>query len=67
MQRVNEGFLFSKDDGCFLMRLSLMLKLKISEVSKKLRKGYAGFSAMDRLLVGDVGFGKTEVAMQSCF
>ena len=51
-----------------LMMPSLMLKRMINfVVSRKSREICKILSQMDRLLVGDVGFGKTEVAMRAAF
>lgn len=65
-----EGFAFSPDDSYQLefdqhfayVETEDQLR-SIQEVKKDMEKS----SPMDRLLVGDVGFGKTEVAMRAAF
>ncbi len=67
---INKGFVFSADNGWqeefetnFPFRetdgqIKCIAEIKSDMESKKV---------MDRLLLGDVGFGKTEVAMRACF
>lgn len=66
----NIGFAFSKDnklqkqfDSAFAYPLTIDQEKAVSDVKKDMESQ----STMDRLLCGDVGFGKTEVACQAAF
>lgn len=66
----NIGFSFSKDNDDqkqfeeeFLYELTQDQKIATEEVKKDMESN----KPMDRLLCGDVGFGKTEVAMRAAF
>lgn len=64
------GFAFPEDDAmqiqfeeCFGYELTPDQALAVEEIKKDMQTP----RPMDRLLCGDVGFGKTEVALRACF
>ncbi len=66
----NEGFAFAKDDDLqlafendFGYELTTDQKNVLKEIKTDMERPYI----MDRLLVGDVGFGKTEIAFRAAF
>lgn len=66
----NEGFSFLKDDDLqeafendFPYELTLDQKTVLKEIKDDMESNYI----MDRLLIGDVGFGKTEIAFRAAF
>jgi len=65
-----EGFAFPKDDMWqHIFEESFTFSPTIDQIiaSKEIKKDMTSPSPMDRLLCGDVGFGKTEVAMRAAF
>ena len=65
-----QGFAFTPDDEnqeAFDQAFPYVKQMIRFVLSKKLRRIWRSSSPMDRLLVGDVGFGKTEVAMRAAF
>ncbi len=66
----SKGFSFSKDD---ILQMSFEEKFEYEETEGQLRaieeikKDMESDTPMDRLLLGDVGFGKTEVALRAAF
>jgi transcription-repair coupling factor (superfamily II helicase) len=65
-----EGFAFSEDkemhyefDDFFPYELTPDQQSSIEEIKRDMESGVP----MDRILCGDVGYGKTEVAMRACF
>lgn len=66
----NSGFAFSKDDDlqeAFENDFGYPLTLDQSNVLKEIKDDMERPYIMDRLLVGDVGFGKTEIAFRAAF
>ncbi len=66
----SSGFAFKKDDtmqiafeSSFIFEDTLDQALSSRDVKKDMEKSYP----MDRLICGDVGFGKTEIAMRAAF
>ncbi len=65
-----EGFAFSKDDefqNQFESEFPFELTKDQDQAVKEIKKDMESPHAMDRLLCGDVGFGKTEVAFRAAF
>ncbi|MCO6511553.1 MAG: transcription-repair coupling factor [Aridibacter famidurans] len=69
-RKLVRGYAFSKDapwqsemEDAFPYQLTPDQKTSIAEVKKDMETA----SPMDRLIVGDVGYGKTEVAMRAAF
>lgn len=66
----SNGFAFSKDDDlqiAFENDFSYPLTLDQANVLKEIKDDMERPYIMDRLLVGDVGFGKTEIAFRAAF
>ncbi len=69
-RRMSQGFAFSKDsewqaefDAMFPYQETVDQLRSIQEIKEDMEKSYP----MDRLLCGDVGYGKTEVAIRAAF
>ncbi len=69
-RKLNKGFTFSEDnalsyefDNSFEFEETEDQLISIEEIKRDMESS----KVMDRLLCGDVGFGKTEVALRACF
>jgi len=69
-RQTSSGFKFSKDTDWqkqFEANFEFDETLDQINVNKKVKEDMESSRPMDRLLCGDVGYGKTEVAMRACF
>jgi len=67
---INKGFVFSPDSGWqedFETSFPFQETDGQIKCTYEIKKDMESKKVMDRLLLGDVGFGKTEVAMRACF
>ncbi len=69
-RRTKKGYIFS-EDNVFIKEFENAFEFEETEDQlisiKEIKEDMESDKVMDRLLCGDVGFGKTEVALRACF